>query len=248
MQDDKQNNPIRSALDGLDQLPEGFAFNSQRAWNGIEEKFPGKKQNRPFWYYAAAAIVLLVGAAYLAFFMRPMKSVAETQAAVAVTHPAVSPVLKRNKIMETDHSAAILNRRSNDKKTTAQKTIIPSPATKEINDVAEAKETPVTAQVEQVPLPVISTEPPIKEDKKKPVLTIAKKPVARQYRIIHLNDLDAMPATNAQNNLTKSELRKIMNQLSEEKETPQTVEPTTRQLFFLKSKTATTTNTIVENN
>jgi hypothetical protein len=247
MQDDKQNKQIRSAIDGLDQLPEGFAFNSQRAWNGIEEKLPGKKQNRTVWYYAAAAIVLLMGASYIAFFNHSTTLTIQTQPVATAPAPAVLPGLKEKKIIETGRSQVMANKRSNNKKSIAPKPI-PSPIAKEIIDVAEAKETPATAQVEQVFPPVNSIEILSKEDKKKPVLTIAKKPVPRKYRIIHLNDLDAMPATNAQNNLSKSELRKIMNQQSEEKESPQSVEPTTRQLFFLKSKTATTTNTIVENN
>jgi hypothetical protein len=247
MQDDKQNKQIRSAIDGLDRLPEGFAFNSQRAWNGIEEKLPGKKQNRPIWYYAAAAIVLLMGASYIVFFSHSTKAAVETQSAVTASAPAALYRSKENKIMEADRSIATANKRSNDKKPIAPKPVISSPIAKETIEVTEGRETPATVQVEQVSAAVIPIETPAKEDKKKPVLTIAKKPLVRKYRIIHLNDLDAMPATNTQNNLTKSELRKIMNQQNEEKESPQTIEPTTRQLFFFKSKTAPT-NTIVENN
>lgn len=57
MPGDKQNN-INEKLDGLNKLPEGFAFNKDATWQKLEEKLaPKPKRKIALWFYAAAAFL-----------------------------------------------------------------------------------------------------------------------------------------------------------------------------------------------
>jgi hypothetical protein len=248
MQEDKQNKEIRSSIDGLDQLPEGFAFNSQRAWNGIEEKLPGKKQGKPVWHYAAAAVILLMGVSYFLFLGPSDKNNIETKTTAAISnYPIIPSTRKENKIVGSHSNNLTADKKPTNKKIIDQEILTASNVVKEMNE-AEPKKTPVTKSIEEIIIPVTTAESPIKEDKKKPVLIAAKKTEAKKYRIIHLNDLDALPVSHEQSNLTKSEFRKIISQQNEEKEVSQPpAETNLRQLLFLKTKPANT-STIVENN
>lgn len=247
MQGDKQNNQIRSAIDGLEQLPEGFSFNSQRVWTGIEEKLPGEKQKKATWYYAAAAAVLLMGASYFVFLSPSIKNNIEPKATIAELKKTSFAEEKQNKSTVSGIDNISQEKKSIRKKTTGVKTVIASPPIKETMQLEENKMV-VVSSAEPVVL-FENKKEPIKEEKNKPAATVAKKTAVKKFRIIHLNDLDALPATNDNSNLTKSELRKMMNQQIEEKELAQPSETNSKSLYFFKTKPAnTSTNTIVENN
>lgn len=247
MQGDKQNNQIRSAIDGLEQLPEGFSFNSQRVWNGIEEKLPGREQKNKAWYYAAAAALVLIGASYFVFLPQPVKTSVEPQAVIAGVKKMLTRGEKENKNAVAVISAIPQEKKSIHKKTTGNKIVITSPPIEETVPVEEKKI--VVASITEPPTVFENKKEPVKEEKNKPVATAAKKPAVKKFRIIHLNDLDALPATNENSHLTKSEIRKMMNQQIEEKELAQPTENNSKSLYFFKTKpTNTSTNTIVENN
>lgn len=249
MQNDKQNNQVRSAIEELDQLPDGFNFNSRHTWAKIEEKLPGKQQRTTAWYYAAAAIVLLAGiSSFFYFKTSPGNNNASTGFAVTV-NPVFSTSPKENKNSTPRHVSVSAARSPIKANITKNKTAVSSPVLKE-EENTDPKETLVTSAAETLPATVAVTEPiTSKEEKKKPVVSAAKKPVAKRYRVIHINELDAMPVAPASGNLTKSEFRKMMNQQIEEKELSQPTENNTRSLFFFKTRPSnTSTNTIVENN
>jgi hypothetical protein len=56
MPSEKQNN-ITSRLDGLDRLPEGFAFDQDLSWQGFEKEFYSKKARRKKAWLIAAVLV-----------------------------------------------------------------------------------------------------------------------------------------------------------------------------------------------
>lgn len=247
MQTGKQNKNIRSAMDGLTDIPEGYTFNNKRVWNALEQELTGNRKGRKQMYYAAAVVIGLIGAASLYFMQStPLNHPAiKTEAVVKEKQPGttviqVAPVagtIKRVKRMET----------------------ISSPAHKKIAPTKEsATETDVTATtwieksienpVENIVLPALS--PVLKPNEKKTIQsTTATKPKARRYTVVHLNDLEpGNTTTPPQSNLSRSEFKKIIQQQQGVEKEPEQTAPDNpiRAILFLKRAAATTS--IIENN
>jgi hypothetical protein len=90
MKNEKQNRHMQSALNDLQQLPDGFVFNSQEVWAGLEQQLPKKQQKKANWYYAAAAILLIAGTTCF-LFLNKTKQAANTPVTV---NTVVSPAEK----------------------------------------------------------------------------------------------------------------------------------------------------------
>jgi len=70
MQQNNLNKNIAQQLNELETMPEGIQFNSNRAWQKIEESLhPKQKKIIGWWYVAAAASVLLICSLF--FFLSP---------------------------------------------------------------------------------------------------------------------------------------------------------------------------------
>ncbi|MDB5211597.1 MAG: hypothetical protein JWQ30_2424 [Sediminibacterium sp.] len=247
MQEEKQNKQIRNTLDELQQLPEGFVFNNQKVWAGLEQQLPGKKNKKATWYYAAAVILLMAGAAYLLLVKNNNKEFVKETTVVnfrSEANPAVSPVILPKNILHTQVKAeAYITKKKPHQ-------LIPAipVAQKEINNDGIKIDPPAVAPAEQIVVITPPVQQSAPEEKKKIPAIAVSKPAPKKYKVIHLNELLQLPvAPDPQSTLSRSEFKKMMQQ-NEEKEIATPAENNTKQLFFFKIKPpVTSTISIVEN-
>lgn len=249
MREEKQNNKLGETLDSIDALPEGFSFNSQRVWDHLENTLPRRKNKRKLTWYAAASVALLMGAGYITWVNQKdiagiqEKNVAiaektlkennaeqdkvKTTAAVAVAIPIVHHQPKKKTERAPAHAEEI-------------KPVLSNPITTSVSADTKTGILPPQPAAEQIS----STTVLPAEEKKKAAMVVAKKAAPRPYRIVHLNDLDAMPAP-AQSTLSKSEFKKLMQQQNDDKEVERGAEASPHPLLFLKKQVST--NTLSDN-
>src|SRR5688572_12747802 len=57
-----KQNSIKTKIDNLNQLPEGFSYNHASSWQKLENKLQkGKQKNYRWWIYAAAVVLIISG-------------------------------------------------------------------------------------------------------------------------------------------------------------------------------------------
>lgn len=250
MQNEKQNKHIQQTVGELQQLPDGFAFNSQKVWTGLEQQLPAKKKNYTTWYYAAAAVLLVSGAAYFSVLTSNTGQLADKQLTAGLSVPGKPKTVVVPVIHRTNNQPAPVSALHAVKKQAIQPSAIKSFEDKKVDKIETVPAPLVIAPADQMVADVPPAEQVNTEEKKKLPAIASTKPAPKKYKIIHLNELmQSATTTDLQNTLSKSELKKMMHQQNDEKETTTPIENNTRQLFFFKIKPATTTNTIsiVEN-
>lgn len=248
MQNEKQNKHIQQTVGELQQLPNGFAFNSQKVWISLEQQLPVKKITRTTWYYAAAAILLVAGTAYLTMRTGNTSQFTDKKLTAGLPVPGkqktvVAPIHKTN-----DQPALVSTLPPAVKKQVVQAVATKLSGEKKTNKIETVPAPQIIVPAEQIVAEAPLAEQVNKEEKRKlPAVTLTK-PAPKKYKVIHLNELMQSTIPDPQNMLSKSEFKKMMQQ-NEEKETAAPAENNTKQLFFFKIKPATTTNTIsiVEN-
>ena len=247
MQQEKQTKQIRSVIDELQKVPDGFVFNNQQVWTGLEQQLPGTKKKNAKFYYAAAAVLLITGTVYLGFMKNDAKQVLNTSTAGHPVLPQKKPealLIHQDKIQQQHNLTGAVQ--SAKKKINQQINTIPL-AQKEADNPEKKEPQPIIVPIEQATAVIPPIIEPQKEEPKKLPVTVLSKPVPKKYNVIHINELNYFtPAPDPQSNLGRYEFRKPMHQLQDEKETPLPTDNHVKQLFFFKIK-PTTTTTLVEN-
>lgn len=240
MQNEKQNKHIQQTVGELQQLPDGFAFNSQKVWGGLEQQLPGRQQKKVGWYYVAAAVLSIACTTYFVFSNKA-KHLAITQ---AIVNPVTAPLqgIASLPVPQQKNKKESSIKISHTVKQTIKTNVTVLPEQKEVAGISMQPPEPVATQVEQTVTITLPAEK-INKEEKKIVPVTAGKPLPK-YRIVHLNELDQSPAP-VNNSLTRSELKRNSQQHTDEKEITPLVE-NSRQLLYFKIKPITTIS-IVEN-
>jgi predicted outer membrane repeat protein len=249
MQSERQNNHIQQAVDGLQQVPDRFVFNSGETWSGLEQRLPGKKKKKT-WYYAAAAILLVAGTVYLGFLSNKSKLIvnggAIASAALQPEKKFAKPAFNQKNVHITVSASSLRVSEKHNTPTMA----VHAAEVKHKNGLEIVPEAKALTTAEQIVVTNPTIEQASNEIKKIIPAIAATKPAPKKYKVIHLNELlQSAIVADQQNTLSKSELKKMMQYQNDEKEIVTPSENNSKQLFFFKIKPATTTNTIsiVEN-
>jgi hypothetical protein len=241
MQHLKQDDSIRNAIHEMQQLPEGFSFNPQKAWSSIEKKLPEQSNTAYKWYWAAATLVLTIVTLYFNV------TSADHDALVKNKTPQTPSTVIRNdqKSIHTQNAVPTNLLTGNPKKIKKNFTPIPNSNSEKHTIQSEFPEQVVATVVEPPTLPVIivdKTEKPLVQEIKTADIT---KPVTKKYKVIHINELNPGYNIPAElKNLSKYEFKKA--ELIESTTLP--TENFTRQLlFFKKAPSVINTTSISEN-
>src|SRR6188768_4152012 len=150
MQQEKQTKQIRSVIDELQKVPDGFVFNSQQVWTGLEQQLPGAKKKNANFYYAAAAVLLITGTVYLGFMKNDAKQVLNTPTAGHPVLPQKKPealLIHQDKIQQQHNLTGAVQ---SAKKKISQQINTTTLAQKERVNPETKEQPPITVPIEQV--------------------------------------------------------------------------------------------------
>lgn len=236
MQHLKQDDSIQSAIHEMQHLPEGFSFNPQKAWSGIEKKLPEQANTSHKWYWAAAVFIFTIVTLYFTATSPNHNSL--TQNNTRQTPSTVIRNAQKSSPTQNEAPASLLTR--DPKKTKKSITPMPKKNSEKYITPSEFPEQVLATIVELPTHPVITvdkTEKPSIQEIKTAAIT---KPVIKKYKVIHINELNTGYNIPVElKSLSKYELKKA--ELLES--TTQPTENFTRQLLFFK-KLPTVINTI----
>lgn len=234
-----QHKTLADTINGIDQLPEGFRFNSSSVWYKLEKDLSPKKKNHKVWLAAAAVLTITFGS-YISLIHHPFKKeLVPTQPknttrknAMVTDHPqSKQPDTYQQKLLTgytTIQKEIIVNKHSEISAQPSVEKNIP-------NDLAVLPESEISSftnkkdvAVSQLPVSIPATT----------------KPVLKKLRVIHLNELNKQQmATELLSTL--GDPKKGTPIINEERETIQLLE-NTRQILYFKVKSPPIT-TIIEN-
>lgn len=239
MQHLKLDNSIRKAIDEMQEMPEGFVFNSQGAWLGIEQKLPQKTKSIRKGYFAAAAVILLMAANYFIITPTPahqkqltQKTNDEIPSRIINKEPTV---VNNQEVISKKLSLVAL------KKNTRKTLPVSADSSVEPITALVSQDHAANAAIETIP----TTDKTEKQASKELTVTTTVKQLPKKYKIVHINELNpAYSLPSELKNLSKYDLKK--NEVLES--TTQPAENITRQLFFFKKVPSTNTTISISEN
>lgn len=241
MQHLKQDDSIRTAITEMQQLPESFLFNNQKAWSAIETRLPEKRKFPKKWYLAAAVILLLTASFYFTSTTNNYKQLTQNKVQTTPISVTTKEPLGINIRNTGSINVATLSTKKN------KKSFIPMPKSKSEKNIA-----PIVPQEHNI---IAITESPIHtlvandKTEKQQITTsttaIITKQAPKKYKIIHINELSSGYTIPAElKNLSKYEFKKA--EILES--TSQPMENLTRQLFFFKKVPSVSNTTSISEN
>lgn len=239
MQQEKQNNQWAETVGSLQELPEGFHFDAQHVWKGLEQQLPAPAKKDRFLYYAAASMLVIAAAIYV---ISPGK---QPEQPLSVAIPAAPVHSSQEQPVKKDQSLGAA------KKTTTIQTVIVPPAKKIepalakreeiVLTTAETKETAPEMQMPITSGPLVLEKKEIQ--KKKLVATTTK--LAPKLKVIHLSELGLIPQPDP---LTKQEFKQMVQQQQAEQQEAAPVREPLKQILYFKTPPRTNTSTTITNN
>lgn len=236
MQHLKHDDSIRTAINEMQQLPESFQFNPQKAWSGIEKKLPEQRNASYRWYWAAAVILIVAATFYLTNTTNNLKQL--TQNKIHAT--LVTVTTKEPSGINISNTEPINVVTLNPKKNKKRFAPIPKSNSENIIEPTISQEHTTIAIIEPTAHTPIITDKIEKQQVSELKTAIITKQAPKKYKVIHINELSSGYTIPADlKNLSKYEFKKTEVLES----TSQPIENLTRQLFFFK-KVPSASNTI----
>lgn len=242
MYNEKQNNTLKDSINGMQELPDGFSFDPNRVWNGMEQQLSVPRKKNRYLNYAAASLILMTVTVYM--LVRDTQQLA-APALVATRNKPVAPVRKSSVISTLAKPAPEITVKRSAKSKTGIIQIIKD------NTAAEPEKTAAIATTQpQEPAVVLPEHIQVQEPVRPavaPVIITASRPAAKKYRVIHLNELSA--SAPLKTSLHKYELKQIAQQQSEEQVETAPPKDNLKQILYFKIAPRTNTSlTATQNN
>jgi|GEM_PF-4838175 len=238
MQQEKQNNQWAEPVGSLQELPDGFQFNSQKVWNELEQQLPVPSKKSWTVYYAAASVLVIALSAL--FFLQPSQP---ERSIIVAAQPAAQPLKSAIKIEQqeavaqktipvkkSDNIAAVKHKAVSVSKDEAAIVTIP----------AETKELAAEIDMQLPANPLVLEKKAL--PKKNPTPVIAK--TGPKLKIIYLNELGVMPPPEP---LNKQELKQMVQQQQSEQQETAPAKENLKQVLYFKTIPRTTTSTSINN-
>ena len=233
-----QDKIIRSAINELDHLPEGFDFNSHKTWSEISRQISQKKKAVIKWQYAAALITLALTAYFFLLSKNEVKQVLPDLSNRLNIKQDVKTITY-SKITRKEYP--VYPKKINKKLPSARTTI---KVEKEI--IPSAIDLPLIAKTSE---PELSNSPIINLESDLKSLTIihAQKKVFKKYKVVHLNELNPIKDLPEDlKNFSRSDMKRAF-QKTELSETSISFDLPTKQFLFFKIAQPSNTITISNN-
>src|SRR6478609_2801596 len=189
MEADNQNSwgKIRSDLDQLNEVPGEVAFDTNAAWNKLSDRLEGKDKRKPAFYWAAAAILLLLFSAGWFILQKPNeKKLVHSPSKINPTNKLLPPgtsVLKSKDIKTNENIVVYQQVNSSTKSSTS----VPAKKKKRVPVETPSLVTTNSQEEPKIEIPVdsITSLPPQS-------LALVQSPPLKKLKVIHNNQLNSV--------------------------------------------------------